>query len=154
MKIRTAGEDDAKLIMKFELKLFRKWDLMDPIDKIDESWFNSENHLERTLRTIKDFSKRIFLVFEGEKCAGYLKAEIKEREPFLKKTGYISETYILEGYRNRHIATLLLDKAIEWFRKNNISWTTVSTHSLDREAVRFWEKKGYKEYNKFFKRKI
>ncbi len=154
MEIRTAKENDAKIIMDFELTLFKKWDNMDPIDKIDESWFNSADHLKRTLKFINDNSKKIFLVFEGEKCLGYLKTEINEREPFLKKIGYISEAYILEECRGKHIGTTLLDKALEWFRQNNITWTTVSTHSMDKEAIGFWEKKGYKEYNKFFKMKV
>jgi|TARA_B100001971_G_C18167977_1_gene525386 hypothetical protein len=153
MEIRTAKENDANVIMDFELTLFKKWDDMDPIDKIDENWFKSDDHMNRTLKFINDNSKKIFLAFEGDKCLGYLKAEINEREPFLKKVGYVSETYILEECRGKHIGTILLDKTLEWFKENNITWTIVSTHSMDKEAIGFWEKKGYKEYNKFLKMK-
>jgi len=154
MEIKIAKEKDAKIIMDFELSLFRKWDKIDPIDTIDESWFKSEKHLQRTIKFIKDDSKRIFLAFENNNCLGYLQVEINEREPFLKKVGYVSEIYIVEESRGRQLGSKLLDKALEWFREKGVVWTTVSTHSLDKEAIIFWEKKGYKEYNKFFKMKV
>ena len=140
MEIRIAKKEDARIIMDFEFMLFKKWDSMDPIDKIDESWFKSKEHLKQTVNPINDASKRIFLAFENNKCLGYLKVEINEREPFLKKVGYVSETYVIEESRGMHVGSKLLDKALVWFKENNIAWTTVSTHSLDKEAIGFWEK--------------
>jgi ribosomal protein S18 acetylase RimI-like enzyme len=154
MEIRTAEKKDVKIVMEFEFELFQKWDRMDKIDMIDETWFNSNEHLKKTLKIIKDTSKQIFLAFEKNTCLGYLKAEISERELFLKKVGYVSEVYIITNARGKYVGSALLDKALEWFKKNNILWTTVSTHSKDVEAIGFWEKKGYKEYNKFFKMKV
>jgi hypothetical protein len=110
--------------------------------------------LKKTIACINDSTKRIFLALENNKCIGYLKAEISEREPFLDKVGYVSEIYILKEYRSKNVGSKLLDKALAWFKTNCITWTTVSTHSMDREAIDFWEKKGYKEYNKFFKKKV
>ena len=92
--------------------------------------------------------------FSNTGVSGYLKAEIREREPFLKKVGYISEAYIIKEARRKYVGSLLLDHALKWFRDNDIIWTTVSTHSKDEDAIAFWEKKGYIEYNKFFKRKV
>ena len=154
MEIRIAKDEDVKIIMKFELELFMKWDEIDPIDKIDKNWFGSKEHRNKIIKVISNPSKRIFLAFRNEVCSGYLKAEIIEREPFLKKVGYISEAYIVKNMRRKHIGSKLLNKALEWFKENDILYTTVSTHSKDIEAIDFWEKKDYVEYNKFFKRKI
>lgn len=154
MKIRTAKIEDVKTIMELDLSLFKKWDKIDRIDQIDRKWFESDAHHKRIIDSINDSSKKIILAFENDKCIGYIKAEVLEREPFLKKVGYVSEMYILEEYRNKHIGSKLLKNALTWFKKNNLCWTTVSTHSLDKDAIGFWEKKGYKEYNKFFKMKI
>jgi len=151
MKIRAAKEEDANVIMELEFVLFKKWDKMDMIDNIDKKWFGSKSHHKQTIDSINDPSKKIILAFKDDKCIGYLKAEIIEREPFLKKVGYVSETYVLEEYRNKHIGSKLLESALVWFKGNHLNWTTVSTHALDEDAIRFWEKKGYKEYNKFFK---
>jgi GNAT superfamily N-acetyltransferase len=154
MDIRVADCNDSKIIMGFQFELFKKWDAIDPIDKIDKPWFNSKQHLEQTIDTINDNSKKIFLAFEKDRCIGYIKAEIIKREPFLKKTGYISEEYILAESRGRKAGSLLLKKALAWFKENDIRWSTVSTHSKDQSAIKFWKKKGYSEYNKFFKIKI
>jgi len=127
---------------------------MDPIDTIKDSWFKSHEHFKRTTNFVSDTTKKIFLAFEGKVCLGYLKAEINSREPFLKKVGYVSEAYIIKDSRGKGVGSKLLNKALDWFKENELIWSTVSTHSLDEEAIVFWEKKGYKEYNKFFKMKL
>lgn len=151
MNISIASEKDVDDVMQLEYNLFKKWDAIDPVDKIDENWFNSKQHVRHVNNYIKNDSNRIFLAFEEKKCLGYLKSEIREREPFLQKVGYIAEVFIVPQSRGKQIGTQLLDKAQEWFRQNKITWSTVSSHTLDNEAIAFWEKKGYEDFNRFFK---
>lgn len=84
----------------------------------------------------------------------YLKAEIKEREPFLRPVCNIAETYVVKGQRRTGIATKLCLEAEAWAKNKGIRWMTVSTHSLDQEAIRFWEKRGYAEFNKDLKKYV
>jgi ribosomal protein S18 acetylase RimI-like enzyme len=154
MKIKEATNEDATHLMELELMLFKKWDNIDLIDKIDLSWFNSKEHKKETIEYLNDKSKKTLLVFVDNNCIGYLKAEIIKRSSFLKKVGYISEIYISDKFRGNKLGTKLLEIALNWFKEKKLEWTTVSTHSLDNEALNFWKNKGYVEYNKFLKMKI
>lgn len=154
ISIRIANENDLEILMNMEFELFKKWSSIDEIDKINSSWFFSSEHKEKTLKLLKSKKDRIYVAILDNKIVGYLKCHIKKREPFLKKVGHISEAFILERYRSKKIGTKLLDVALNWFRENGLIWTTASTHSLDTEANIFWEKKGYKEFNKYFKMRL
>ena len=65
----------------------------------------------------------------------------------------MSEIFITPNGRRKGCGKMLVKKAIGWFKENCLDWYTVSTHSLDKEAISFWESMGFKEYNKFFKMK-
>jgi ribosomal protein S18 acetylase RimI-like enzyme len=160
MKIRTANKNDINEIIKLKLTLFSKWDKTDPIDKIELKLFNSNKHKLFLEKEIKDKNKKILVALvkdnanNKQEYIGYIKAEIIQRELFLKKVGYISEIYIKNKYRHQEVATKLMNEIINWFKKEKIVWSTVSTHSLDKQAIQFWKKKGFCEYNKFFKAKV
>ena len=132
---RIAKEEDIGAIMKIQFELFKVWDSMDEIDKIDNSWFFSNDHKERILGFLNSKTKRLYVAFLQKKIVGYLKAEIIEREPFLQKVGYISETYIVPQHRDKMVGTKLVKLALEWFKESGLNWTTVSTHSLDKQAI-------------------
>jgi len=124
----------------------------------DEMKWNRESfindHKERILGFLNSKTKRLYVALFAKKIVGYLKAEILEREPFLQKVGYISETYIVPQYRGKMTGTKLVKLSLEWFKESGLNWTTVSTHSLDKQAINFWGKQGYREFNKFFKMKF
>ena len=153
MKIRELEVKDKKQVKNLIFNLFSKWDDLDEIDMINKEWFNSkEFDLYFNKILINDNIK--FLVLELEdNIVSYIKGEILLREPFLKKVGNISEIYTLEEVREKGYGKKLFNELILWFKKNNLDWFVVSTHSLDEEAISFWENKGFKEYNKYFKLK-
>lgn len=151
VKIRLADMGDIETIMKFQFKLFSKWDSMDKIDEIDKDWFMTEKHQTHILEYIKDEKYRIYIALLNGKPVGYILCEIYQREPFLKKVGYIPEIYVLPDNRGKKIGSKLLNSALNWFKENKLIWAMVSTHILDKEANTFWERKSYKEFNKVFK---
>ena len=154
MKIIKAKKEHLKELMQLELNLYKKWHPIDDISKIDKSFFLSKRHEKRVLDAINSKTKNIFIAVADRKIAGYLKAEIMAWEPFYQKVGYISQTYVLPKYRKKKIGRELVKYAISFFRKRKVKWTTVGTHSLDKEANSFWNKQGYKEFNKILKRKV
>ena len=118
--IRPANLKDIESLMQLELSLFSKWSVMDEIDGIDKAWFLTKAHRERVEAFMASKNKLIFVVEDNydnpnnkNEIVGYLKCEILEREPFLKKVGYVSELFILSEYRGKGIATSLLNKALE-----------------------------------------
>ena len=154
MNIIVVKQKDIPQLMEYQFKLFLNWDSIDEADKLDITWFKSNEHKKNLTKNIKDKNKRFFIIQHNNHIIGYLKAEIITREPFLKKVGYISEIYITPEYRGKDFGTLLVNSSLNWFRRHKLLWTTVSTHVSDRNANLFWKKKGYKEFNKTFKMKL
>lgn len=151
MIIRKLKNEEIKEISPLMLALYEKWDKIDPIDKINKDWFCSNKQYNYLKKILIDKRKLFIVAEENKKIIGYLLAEIEEREPFLQKVGYIAETYINPNFRGKGVGSALFKEAINWFDKKKIKWKTVSTHSLDDEAISFWERKGFKEFNKTFK---
>lgn len=151
MNIRKLKNGEVKEIAPLMLSLYEKWDEIDPIDKINKKWFSSNKQYNYLKKMLMDKNKLFFVAEEDNKIIGYLLAEIEERKPFLQKAGYIAETYTKPSFRGKGIGSALFKKAIGWFDKKKIKWIMVSTHSLDNEAISFWQGRGFKEFNKFFK---
>lgn len=153
MKIRQLRKEDIKEIAPLMLDLYKKWDKIDPIDRIDKGWFCSNKHYNYLRKIIND-RKHLFLVVEiDKKIVAYLLAKFEKRKPFLQKTGYIAETYTNFKYRGNGIASALLKRVFVWFKKNNLRWLVVETHSIDQGAISFWQNRGFEEFNKCFKLK-
>ena len=153
MDIRELKESEVNLIIPLMKSLYKKWDKIDPIDRIDGDWFSSTGCLDYLRNIISDKNKSFLVVFEDNKIIGYLFAEIETRKPFLQKTGYLAELYVLPDYRGSGLGSELFKKAMDWFNKKDIKRVTVGTHSFDDEAISFWESKGFVEFNKSFKLK-
>jgi ribosomal protein S18 acetylase RimI-like enzyme len=151
--IRRLENKDLKEFGRLMFELYNKWDHMDPIDKIDKSWFCSNKHHNFVKKLMKKNNCRILVYEKDQKIVAYLTAFIEERQPFLKKVGYISETYTSKEFRGQGIGKQLVKETFKWFRKNKLEWFTVSTHSKDKEANSFWKKRGFVEFNKNFKMK-
>jgi len=154
MKIRKAKKEDIPAIKDLVLKLFSKWEKIDPADKLDKDWFKKSKSNKFYTDMIKDKDK-LLIVAEEDKVVGYLLLETKYRDPFIKenKVGYVSELFVLPEYRGRGIAKLLLKEGDKWFKKQKFKWIQVSTHALDKPANKFWMSRGFTEFNKYYKKK-
>lgn len=151
MNIRILKNEEIKEIAPLMFSLYKKWDKVDKIDKIDNNWFLSNKQYNYLKKTQVDNNKLFLVAEENNKIIGYLLAEIEERKPFLQKTGYIAETYIKPQYRTKGAGSELFKNAMNWFKRKKIKWIIVGTHSLDNEAISFWQGRGFREFNKFFK---
>ena len=154
MKIRAAKLEDIQQLMKLEMSLFNKWDELDPIDKVNIDWFSSESHRKHLTSVLEDSKNKIFVLVDKQNIVGYVKAHLFCREPFLEKVGYISDLFVENSYRSQGIGKKLVEEAIKWFKQKNLKWTTTSTHLLDSKAINFWKKRGYEEFNTYFKMRL
>ena len=148
MIIRKATEKDTQEILVMMKELFLTWDAIDPIDKIDESWFKSKDAIDFINQEIND-KNMLFLIAEEKEIAGYLLAKIENRPALKEKNlGLIDELYIKPNYRKQALGKQLTEKALEWFKEKNLKWTIVLTHEKDELANSYWKHMNYKDYNK------
>ena len=117
-------------------------------------WFGSESYKKHLTNVLKDSKNKVFVLVDKASIVGYVKAHLFCREPFLEKVGYVSELFVEKSYRSQGVGKQLLNEAIKWFKQQKIKWTTTSTILLDSEAIIFWKKQGYEEFNTFFKMRL
>lgn len=63
-------------------------------------------------------------------------------------TSEIEYIYIEEDFRNKGIATTLLNKMIDDLKKKNINSVTLEVREDNIEAINFYKKNGFKEITK------
>lgn len=151
MDIREAKVEDVEGIAPLMLQLYERWDKIEPVDRIRRDWFLSDAQYDFLERIIRDEKKLTLTAEDNERVVGYLIAEILEREPFFQPVGCIDEAFNTPDYRGYGIGSKMVDRAMDWFKKNDVSYVLVDTHSFDEDAVRYWEGRGFEEFNKVFK---
>jgi len=154
MKIRKLKKEDVKQVALLRYKLYLTWDAMDPIDKIDRKYFKSQKQHNLLNKWVTDRKRLILVAEEKGSIIAFFNSYIMERAPFLQKVGYLAEGYVDPKYRRKGIAAEMINETKNWFKKNKLKRTVLSTHSLDKGANKFWKKRGFKEYNKFYKKRI
>jgi ribosomal protein S18 acetylase RimI-like enzyme len=73
---------------------------------------------------------------------------VQKPDPFVNmfepvRTGYIADLYVAPGSRKLGIGSLLVAKAMEWFRQNQVDMVQLRAVAGNRTGVSFWEKQGF-----------
>jgi ribosomal protein S18 acetylase RimI-like enzyme len=153
MKIRKLKKEDVKQVALLRYKLYLTWDAMDPIDKMDKKYFKSQKHYNLLAKWARDKKYLILVAEDNGKIVAFFNSYIMERAPYLQKVGYMAEGYVDPKYRKQGIGAKMIDDTNKWFKKNKLKWTVLSTHSLDKNANKFWKNRGFKEFNKYYKKR-
>ncbi len=82
---------------------------------------------------------------DNERVVGYL--TINKLFDSVQNINYANINYVcvLEKYRNRGICSNMLDKVINYCRKNNISYIELTSNPTRKIARHLYEKKGFVE---------
>ncbi|MCK9439377.1 GNAT family N-acetyltransferase [Patescibacteria group bacterium] len=89
----------------------------------------------------------IFIAEENNKIIGYLLAfKVNRLEMFkVKKAGLIADVFIKEDYRRKGIGDKLIKECFDWFRGDKISFAEINVEVSNKQAINFWNKKGFKD---------
>ena len=112
--------------------------------KTDEACRSSEY-----IESLINDESNIFLILENEnEIIGFLYAyeETKGKLPFHKKRKYIVIDNIVvdENYRNKGYGEKLLDHIIEYAKKGNYNDIMLYVYCFNKNAIKLYEKKGFK----------
>ncbi|MDO8554558.1 MAG: GNAT family N-acetyltransferase [Candidatus Micrarchaeota archaeon] len=72
----------------------------------------------------------------------------------IRKTGYIGDLYITQGYRNKGIATKFKELAFGWFKKKKMKYASIAVHSKNIKAHSIYKKWGFFDYHTEMRRKL
>lgn len=110
---------------------------------------------------VKDFYKNyidnnktnLLIAVENSNIIGYIFTKIIEVESE-KKSAKIDALYIEEEYRNKGIATKLIEESINWIKDNSIDNITINVMYQNEVAKKLYYKLGFENYSITLKNNI
>ncbi len=139
MIIRKADYDDVKILNKFLTLLIRDEKQYD--SGIDENFIVTnmyENYIE-------DSNKLLIVAEENDQIVGYLYGIIKPTDDTYKYIiAKLDALYIDNNYRNKGIATSLIEHFKEWAISKNAHKIEVNVWSNNVTAKHLYEKNNFK----------
>lgn len=98
---------------------------------------------------INDGSRFYIAESNGGEVVAYMKLNFDkaQTEPGHDKTLEVQRIYVLKEYKGKRIGRLLMEKAIEIGKDNNINyiWLGVWEHNIN--AIKFYEKLGFEKFD-------
>jgi ribosomal protein S18 acetylase RimI-like enzyme len=146
MIIRRAKQEDFEDLK--EIKLLSKkeeFKYSDSIRLVEENKEHYHKYLEKDLRYE---NRGLFIAIEKKKIIGMILAQYFKPLPIskYKKKGYISNLYILEQYRKKGIGKKLIERSLDWLKKNNTEYVSLEIHIDNEDAKKIYKKFGFKNY--------
>ncbi len=92
----------------------------------------------------------IFLAFKDDRLVGFIASDAKwfsKREG--KVVGAIHELVVDETYRRKGVATLLMNEAIDYFRKRGLDMAELWVGDENETARKFYKKFGFRESGRY-----
>ena len=139
MVIRKAIDKDVEILNNYLTLLIKDEKQYDP--GIDED-FEVTNMYDNY---INDDSKLLIVAVEDEKVVGYLYGKIKQADPTYKYiTARLGAIYVDSNYRNKGIATSLIEYFKKWSLEKEAHKLEVNVWSNNIKAKSIYEKAGFK----------
>ena len=121
----------------------------------DNSKEDMENYLrehfsyEQLESEIRNQDSKFFVVRNNEEVIAYMKINFDkaQTEEGHNNTLEVQRIYILKEYKGKGIGKLLMQRAIQIAKENNLNyiWLGVWEHNLS--AIKFYEKQGFKKFS-------
>jgi GNAT superfamily N-acetyltransferase len=87
--------------------------------------------------------KLLVAINDKQEIVGHSIFSLKE-DKFNKIYGFCFSRYVLKDYRRKGIATMLLNEAEIWWKKNNASYIIANTHEKNIKLINLFRKFKYK----------
>ena len=114
-----------------------------------ESYLKENFSYEQLESEIKNNDSRFYIVESNKEVVAYMKLNFDKAQT---ETGHnntleLQRIYVLQEYKNKHIGKMLIQKAIEIGKNNNLNyvWLGVWEHNIN--AIKFYEKQGFEKFD-------
>ncbi|MFW6375751.1 MAG: GNAT family N-acetyltransferase [Thermoplasmatota archaeon] len=146
INIRKAEKNDIPKLAELWYKLASMHE--DMMDGYELSKNPKKEWVEFILNNYDKKSMITFMADEDDSLVGFVTVIIRERPGIFKdtKVGMILDLIVDENKRNRGIGSALVDRAEKWIKSKGVSVGVLTVTPENKNAVNFWEKKGYSTY--------
>ena len=148
MKIRKANLSDLNSIQLLNQKLF-----LEEFDKYDKTincdWSLSKEGENFYKKRISGQKGCAFVLTDNEEIIGYLVGSLSEDE-FYRCMGNFAELddmFVLSEYRSKGYGGMLYEKFIDWCKDKKVKRLKVLVTAKNEQAIEFYKKKGFEDYN-------
>ncbi len=139
--LRIANEKDYEILKKMYCLFIESMNQFDPSDcNMDEEidkWINN---------AINKLSSVIYVAEFQEKVIGFTRLQSKERfdkDNNLIKHTKLSDLFVNSEFRNKGVATKLLNQAETWGREKNAVEIVLNVYEANKNARLLYQKNGY-----------
>jgi ribosomal protein S18 acetylase RimI-like enzyme len=142
-RIRYAEKKDLDQIVELVVRLKKLNEEFDPLYTVRE---DIQEVAREYISKSFDREEVFMLVAEdGNKIVGVIRVEIRSRlfyQPIF--SGVITDLYVSPSYRVKGVGTALLDEAVKILRDRGISIVCAEFPPMNKIAVDFYQKRGFK----------
>ena len=145
--IKFATLENLKDVQKLNLLLFEKE--YDEYDKLlNLNWTFGEKGTKYFKDKISKDDGCVLIAEVDNKIIGYSAGGLTKGENYrnLPLVAEVENIFILEDYRNIGVGTQLYQKFIEWCKSKNVKSVRVAASVQNKQAISFYQEKGFKDY--------
>ena len=147
--IKKVGEEDLSIIKEISINTFIETFSKDNTPEDTEKYIQMNFTDEKMLSEIRTLGSQFFIAFLDNKPVAYLKLNVGEAQT--EKQGNdsmeIQRIYVLSEFKGKRIGSLLMKKAEEEAKKNNIKRIWLGVWEHNDNALGFYYKKGFKRFS-------
>ena len=116
---------------------------------------NTDNKIENYYEKVLNDNNKLFIAVDND-IAGYIFIKITDpiKNSEIYKEAMIDALYVEEEYRNKGIATSLIEKAKEYAKSMDAKKISISVISINENALKLYRKVGFKDFSYRLKQEL
>ena len=154
IEIRKATMKDAETLKSFWLNLAKE--MFEIEGHVVPSVKNADMWVSFVLEGIKKGQAEVLVAQKGKEPMGFLYLTYPTSERYQTSASYavIQDMYVKPAYRKKGIGTKLMEEVTNRIKKKGVKNVRLSVLSENANAVRFYEKFGFKVYRYGMRKEI
>ena len=97
---------------------------------------------KQTDKIFKESNGKLFVAEEKDKIVGFVYATFS---PGILKSGWISEIFVAETFRQKGIGSQLIEKGIDWLKQKGAKRVELTAYKINHKALSFYKKHQFKK---------
>jgi hypothetical protein len=114
-----------------------------------ENYLKDNFSYEQLELEIRNDYSQFYIVENNEEVVAYMKLNFDkaQTEAEHENTLEVQRIYVLQEYQGKRIGKLLMQKAIEIGKRNNLNYIWLGVWEKNISAIKFYEKQGFKKFS-------
>ncbi|MCK9286083.1 MAG: GNAT family N-acetyltransferase [Sphaerochaetaceae bacterium] len=144
--LRRCDVSDVEVLRKLSEITFRETFGADNTPADMECYVKEHFSVSRMKEELGNFHSLFFLAVHDGKAVAYMKLNFSEAqtEPDYPNSLELQRIYVLHDFKHNNIGRLLMEKAIEVCRREQLGYLWLGVWEHNAAAIRFYEKQGFK----------